>query len=111
MIPGGPASYKQGNVSLPAAEPKADVAAVLPAVHRELLMRPEVHMLHDKDRVDSLIADACLETPFVDPSFRPPKIYAAFLLELFASGIITSGEYQKPLLGLFLFTKKMSGCV
>ena len=103
---GGPAPYKQGNVSLPAAGPKADLTAVLPVVHRELLMRPDVHMLHDKDRVDSLIADSGLKKPFVDPSFKSPKIYAAFLLELFASGIISFGSYQKPLLGLFFVYKK-----
>ena len=103
---GGPAPYKQGNVSLPAAGPKADLTAVLPAVHCELLMRPDVHMLHDRDRVDALIADSGLRKPFVDPSFRSPKVYASFLLDLLASGIITFGIYQKPLLGLFFVPKK-----
>ena len=103
---GGPAQYKQGNVSLPAAGPKADLTAVLPAEHCELLMRPDVHMLHESAHVETLIADSGLRKPFVDPAFRSQKNCATFLIEVLASGIISFGSYRKPLLGLFFVPAK-----
>ena len=103
---GGPIPYQEGSVALPqASKPFCISEAVRPATFSQVLARAD-QLLCSETEAFSALEDAGVQRPYVDPSFRSPKVYSRFLRELHHKNLIEWTVGGKSYLGIFFVAKK-----